>query len=473
MPDLFNYYQVTTERKDHSIPERYPSNHVSFSPLLAPLKWISGMYELFGKRAYTLEKDMLQEFDKSSPIEKYIGEQKDLSDMRNLLISYCRGIDNNPHLSAIGRFLIKKIGIDALKNRRKVLQFYNENRDFINKNGSFKSPVIIAGSPRSGTTLLHRLLSEDPNSRSPYTFELELPLPPLKMEEDPLKDQRIKKSAAAIKTLTQLAPGFMEKLFESHLWSATEFEESIDYTLSHNGITQMNCPLAGRSHTKDIFNVADKRSLFLYEKLFFATLDAFRPAKSHWVLKATEYARYFPLIFSEYEDARVVLTHRNPLITLPSLCRLWESWCIAFDKNGSFDKHQFGQIIKLIQEQYLTVPMNFRSKNPQFEKQIMDCMYEELFSDPIEMVKKIYKKFDLEYTDEFEKRMIVYLKNNQQGKYGRHKYSLEEYGFEADQVLEDLSDYRNHYSYNIPEQKDRPQSFDFLSNYSSNQTSRK
>ena len=465
MPDLSNYYEDIRDRKDHSTPNRYPANHVSFSPLLGPLKWISAIYKLFGKRAFTMEKGMLQEFDKSTLLDRYIGDQKDLADMRRLLVSYCRGMDNNSNLSVIGRFLLNKIGIDALKNRRRILQFYDENKDFINMHGSFRSPIIVAGSPRSGTTLLQRLLSEDPNSRSPYTFELELPLPPLKSEDDPLKDPRIKKSAAAIKTLTQLAPGFMEKFSESHVWSATDFEESIDYTLSHNGITQMNCPLAGLTHIKDILEVNDKRSLFLYEKLFFTTLDAYRPAKSHWVLKATEYARYFPLIFSEYENARVVLTHRNPLITLPSLCRLWESWCIAFDKNGSFDKHQFGQFIKLIQEQYLMVPMNFRSNNPQYENQIMDCMYEELFSDPIGMVKNIYKLFDLEYTDEFENRMILYLKNNQQGKYGRHTYSLDEYGFDMNQVYDDFSDYMKHYNYQIPEHIDRPQSFDFLSQH--------
>ena len=128
------------------------------------------------------------------------------------------------------------------------------------------------------------------------------------------------------------------------------------------------------------------------------------------------------------------ITHRNPLITLPSLCRLWESWCIAFDKDGSFDKHQFGRFIKLIQERYLTVPINYRKTNPESEQQIFDCMYEALFSDPIAVVKKIYQKFDLEYSEEFEGRMITYLKNNRQGKYGRHKYSLEEYGFNGEIV---------------------------------------
>ena len=77
----------------------------------------------------------------------------------------------------------------------------------------------------------------------------------------------------------------------------------------------------------------------------------------------------------------------------------------------------------------------------------MDCMYEDLFSDPIGTIKNIYKQLDLEYTDVFEKRLILYLKNNQQGKYGRHTYSLDEYGFDIDQVYEDFSTYMKRYNY--------------------------
>ena len=462
MSDLSNYYQREPINNESTTSERYPGNHVKFSPLLTPLRWIDGIYSMFGSRAFMTTKEMLKEFDSATPLDKYLGEKEDLTDMRELLKSYCHGIDNNPFLSSNGRFLIKTISIDALKNRKRVLQYYNENKAFIEANGTFKAPLIITGSPRSGTTLLQRLLSEDPNSRSPYTFELELPLPPMTKESNPLMDLRIKKSNAAIKTLTKLAPGFMEKFAESHVWSATEMEESIDYTLAHNGITQMNCPMAGLNHIKDLMKVEDKRSLFLYEGLFFTTLDAFRPAKSHWVLKATEYARYFPLIFQEYEQANIVVTHRNPLITLPSLCRLWESWCIAYDRDGSFDKHRFGQFIKRIQEKYLMVPLKYRKTHPENEDRIFDCIYEEFFSDPIRMVKKIYQKFDLEYTTEFEERMKVYLENNKQGKYGRHKYSLEEYGFNAENLFEEYREYMDLYGFGIPDKKERPASFDFL-----------
>ena len=58
--------------------------------------------------------------------------------------------------------------------------------------------------------------------------------------------------------------------------------------------------------------------------------------------------------------------------------------------------------------------------------------------------------------------MIVYLENNKQGKYGRHKYSLEEYGFNADSLYEEYREYMDHYGFGIPDKTERPASFNFL-----------
>ncbi len=107
------------------------------------------------------------------------------------------------------------------------------------------------------------------------------------------------------------------------------------------------------------------------------------------------------------------------------------------------------------------VPFRYRNEHSEREGQIIDCIYDELFSDPIAMVRKIYEKFSLEYTDEFEQRMKVYLKNNKQGKYGRHKYSLEEYGFNGKSVYQEYRDYMEHYGFEIPDKIERPVSFDF------------
>lgn len=456
MADLSNYYQQDYRNSKDTSSERFPRNHVKFSALLRPLQWIDSAYGLFGSRAFMTMNAMLREFDSADPLDHCLGTKKELKQNRNLIASFCEGVDNNPFLSPIGRFLLKKNVLEILKNRKRVLQYYHSNKKYITANGNVKAPVIITGTPRSGTTLLHRLMSEDPNTRSPYTFEIEVPTPPMTLGANPMEDPRIKNSGAVIRTLSRLAPGFIEKLSESHLWSATEMEESLIYMLAHNGIHAMNCSTAGKTYIDAFFKIEDKRPAFRYERLFFAMLDAYRPAKSHWTLKAPVYAIFFPTIFEEYPDVRVVVTHRNPLVTLPSLCRLMESWCIVFDQDGSFDKHRFGKFQQIGFEKFLMVPFHYRKEHSEREEQIFDCMYAELFSDPIAMVKRVYEKFSLEYTEEFEQRMKIYLENNKQGKYGRHKYSLEEYGFKAESVYEEWRDYMEYYGFGIPDRVERP-----------------
>ncbi|NQU06565.1 MAG: sulfotransferase [Calditrichaeota bacterium] len=452
MTDLSNYYQRDPRNSESTPLERFPKNHVKFSESLKPIS---------DSPAEMMMDEMLKEFDSAAPLDKYLGTEEELKQLRKLVALFCEGFDNNPFISIIGRYIRKVMVLDNLKNRKKVLQYYHSNKEFLETNGKFEAPVIITGFGRSGTTLLHRIMSEDPNTRSPYLFEMEMPIPPMTSEDNPLKDPRIKSREAATNITSRIMPGFLEKLAESHHTSPTEKEESFSYMLGHNGFSILVGLMAGRAFLDNFFKIEIMRPIFRYERLFFTMLDAYRPAKSHWTLKTPLYAYYFPLILEEYPDARVVLTHRNPLITLPSACRLLESTCIPFDQDGSFDKHRFGQFIQEVTKSVLMVPFNYRKEHPEKEEQIFDCMYEELFSDPIAMVKRIYQKFDLEYTEEFEERIRAYLENNKQGKYGQHKYSLEEYGFNAERLYQENKNYMEHYGFGIPDKIERPVSFDF------------
>jgi len=52
-----------------------------------------------------------------------------------------------------------------------------------------KAPLILIGLPRSGTTILHSLLAQDPAARSPQRWEMTHPFPPPRAETyetDPL-----------------------------------------------------------------------------------------------------------------------------------------------------------------------------------------------------------------------------------------------------------------------------------------------
>jgi hypothetical protein len=65
------------------------------------------------------------------------------------------------------------------------------------------------------------------------------------------------------------------------------------------------------------------------------------------------------------------------------------------------------------------------------------------------MVKRIYNFFDLRITPIFEQRMQTYLANNRQGKYGRHRYSLEEYAIDPEEFLSTHSDCMTHYGFGL------------------------
>lgn len=453
-----NYYECEPKDRNAAESDRYPRNHVRFSPLLTLATRLNAWLSKLRLRPASFHEAMLDEFDRAAPLDDVLGTREEIAQTRNLVELAAKGFDANPFLSDEGRLLLQLFTMSVLQNRRRVLAHYHQNRKFIDAHPKLSAPLLITGLPRSGTTLLQRLLSEDPRTRSPHTFELESPLPPMGRGTDPAADPRIRTAGSAIGIVTRLAPGFVEKFSESHFWSATEMEESFIYMLMHHGVPMMNGPTAGQTYMNQFLTFEDKRTILRYERLFFTMLDAYRPATSHWTLKAPNYAPCFPLLFDEYPDVRVVVTHRNPLVTLPSGCRLLESWSIVFDRDGTFDKHRFGRITEQFVAQSMNVPFEYRKKNPEKESQIFDCMYSELFADPIGMVKRVYKKFDLEYTPEFERRMRVYLANNQQGKYGRHKYSLEEYGFTPEQCLEAYRDYMNHFGFTTPVAGQRPES---------------
>lgn len=355
-----NYYQqLASDIGESAGASRFPRNHVRYPARLKPIEWLNALHVRMRRGPLTTERAVLAAFDRARPLDRCLGTPEELSCLRSTVLCFVHGIDRNPHLLGIGRVLIKKLLAERLNPRCEVLKFYSRNQSFIETHGELRAPFIITGLPRTGSTLLQRLMAEDPDARSPLTFEMETPLPPMSHDRNPLDDPRIAQSGDALTVLARIAPGFLEKLAESHLWSATEFEESYIYMLGHNGLPVLDGPNAGEDYIRARNQETYHSPVLRYERMFFTMLDAYRPAKSHWVLKAPNYAPAFPQMAKHYPDARIILTHRNPLIVLPSVCRLLESWCIAFTRDGSFDKHRFAKLASAILNPFLAVPVQY------------------------------------------------------------------------------------------------------------------
>ena len=89
---------------------------------------------------------------------------------------------------------------------------------------------------------------------------------------------------------------------------------------------------------------------------------------------------------------------------------------------------------------------NLKSTRPEVvEKQIFDVPFKQLLNDPVGLIKSMYEKFGLEYSDEFDARIKHYLNNQPRDTYGRVPHSLEELNLTKEEIDEEFKEYIEQY----------------------------
>ena len=79
---------------------------------------------------------------------------------------------------------------------------------------------------------------------------------------------------------------------------------------------------------------------------------------------------------------------------------------------------------------------------------IYDLHYNDLVSNSIESMRKLYDWLGDDFTPEVEQRMQKWLQEHPQNKFGKHKYSLEEFGLSMEKLKPLFGEYVERY--NVP-----------------------
>ena len=86
-----------------------------------------------------------------------------------------QSINKESRINAFGSTALKGLLKRTLTSRLKVEQVLQNNPAILDR--EITAPVFFIGMPRTGTTILHSLLHEDVNHRSPLAWECLLPSP--------------------------------------------------------------------------------------------------------------------------------------------------------------------------------------------------------------------------------------------------------------------------------------------------------
>jgi hypothetical protein len=344
------------------------------------------------------------------------------------------------HLNFIGRICVQNDLLRMLCNRLRLVA--DRKRHPAIADQVIRRPLFITGLPRTGSTLLHALLAQDPTSRAPKVWEVMHPSPPPeKASYD--SDPRILQTDKELKWVDVLMPGFKT----AHLLDARLPQECIAI-MGHSFMSYVFESMYFVSTYRIWHEDRDKLPAYEGHRQFLQHLQ-WRCPGTHWVLKAPSHLLALKALFQVYPDAGVIMTHRDPLKVLASCASFAEVLRGPFTE--SFDRYELGEEVARRWEKGARLGIQFRQDNKALQERFLDVWYADLVRDPMAVVRQIYDHFEMVLTDDAERAMQRFLTANPQNKHGVHRYSLETYGLSRETERRRFQFYTDHYGITLEE----------------------
>jgi hypothetical protein len=329
-------------------------------------------------------------------------------------------LDTEARLHALGRLMSRNDLLRHLSTRLRVIDAASRNAAIAQER--VIAPVFITGPARSGTSILHELLGEDPALRAPLAWEMAHPFPP----PPGTADERREWAEPEFDLWADVNPAFgavhelKASLPEECLWLlAPEFDSGF-------WATNADIPsfLAWRAGT-------DPLPAYRMHKLMLQTLqhqsgDPARP----WALKSPMHLMRLSALFAVYPDARVILTHRDPVKTVTSSVSTLAAG--RWVRSDDVDTEQIAASSGFGLSFMLNALVEQRSQLP--AGQVADLHYLDLVGDPVAAIESAYATLGLGFDPALPEKIRSYLAARPQHKHGEHRYSATDFGLDPAEI---------------------------------------
>ena len=353
-----------------------------------------------------------------------------------------RGLETESRLTCLGRIVARHDMVGLLVNRLRLQDDRTRNPGIGAE--EIRRPLFIVGLPRTGSTLLHHLLAQDPGSRVAQAWEVMYPSPPPTRERYEI-DPRIARAARQLKWLDTLTPDFKT----IHATGAQLALECIAVMSPSFLCWRFNTMYRVPTY-QEWLEDQDFLPTYDFHRRFLQQLQWRAPA-GHWVLKAPSHMLAFDALLQTYPDAHIVQTHRDPLTVLASAASL-----TAVLYRGFTDEPDLAEIGREVSRRW-TIGIERalqvrRSDRVGATDRFLDVHYHDLVQDPLAVVRRIYAHFGIHLSEAARSRMARFLADNPKDKHGPHQYSLEAFGLDVDDLSRRFKAYREHFG--IPPETD-------------------
>lgn len=326
--------------------------------------------------------------------------------------------------------------------------FYPEHR-----NQKINQPIFIIGNFRSGTTFLHRLLSQDNQSTSMRTWEIYL-APSITQRRFYLLIMRL------------------NRFIGNPIGRVINFVEKVLADYSHIHSVKLNDPEEDSQVLLHIWSTYDLIAFFPFPKLLrkYIYYDDMVPSEEkerdmtyyHDVLRRHVFASGGKRLISktptnspkvkslhkEFPDAKFINIVRNPLRVIPSSISLFSAHMKAYG-DPETDYALQDTVIEHSKHWYL-YPHRYLKRLPSDQYVLVN--YQDLVKNPKATIEHIYAQFGMEITPEYAEILSLETEKAKTFK-STHKYSLGAMGLSRQRITREFASASRQYNFEFTEEK--------------------
>jgi sulfotransferase family protein len=295
------------------------------------------------------------------------------------------------------------------------LEFIEDRNRYPIGDETVEAPMFVTGEPRSGTTLMHALMSVDPHARALRFWEVMYPSPPPGIAA--ADDDRRERADADWREINAKMPKWLHSHPYNDMLGDGLPEDERTWAFDFRVMT----PTAWwRVPMQSLVGglATDPAAQYRLHKAMLQQLQYKRPRK-YWVLKGFHGFRLRD-IFETYPDATMVWLHRDPVQVAAS-----RTMMMADIMNGIVGPVDLHAEAKKHLEMTRASIANTMSNPLVDDPRILHIRYTDFIADPVATVRRYYTFCGRELTSEAASVMRAYLANNRGDRYGKFEYSTQ------------------------------------------------
>lgn len=290
-----------------------------------------------------------------------------------------------------------------------------------------KNPMFLTGLPRTGTSALLNILSNDPATRTLALWEGYNPWP-IDLGEGE-EDPRYLAIKAHYEKLNAVSD--FKKMHHS---SADNPEECIHLSNHTFQDAQFGFEVFMEPYAT-FYQQTERRTQYQYHADLLRMLHFQRPA-DRWLLKTPSHAEHLDIIVDMHPACEIIVTHRTPLQIIGSYCSLMTG---VMPEHNGLDLHALGErVLEFLATQ---TDKCMAQRNTISSARILDLDFHDILDNPQDVVDSIYSHFKLPLPDGTREKIASYIADHPKGKHGSHDYKLQQFGLTENKVLDRFAGY--------------------------------